>query len=43
MADLGHGTGWRVEKHPRFLADITDDGQADIVGFGDEGVWVARA
>jgi len=33
--------GWRVEKHPRFLADLTGDGRADIVGFGDRGVWVA--
>jgi hypothetical protein len=33
--------GWRVEKHPRFLADVTGDGKADIVGFGDAGVWVS--
>ena len=33
--------GWRVEKHPRFLADLTGDGTADIVGFGDAGVWVS--
>jgi kumamolisin len=33
--------GWRVEKHPRFLADLTGDGKADIVGFGDAGVWVS--
>jgi hypothetical protein len=30
-----------VEKHPRLLADITGDGKADIVGFGDAGVFVA--
>jgi len=35
--------GWRVERHPRFLADTTGDGRADIVGFGNAGVWVARA
>ncbi|HSA81976.1 MAG TPA: VCBS repeat-containing protein, partial [Geminicoccaceae bacterium] len=35
--------GWRVERHPRFLADLTGDGRADIVGFGDAGVWVWRA
>jgi hypothetical protein len=34
--------GWRVEKHPRFLVDVTGDGRADIVGFGDGGVWVSR-
>ncbi|CCK29621.1 hypothetical protein BN159_5242 [Streptomyces davaonensis JCM 4913] len=33
--------GWRVEKHPRFLADLTGDRRADIVGFGDKGVWVS--
>ena len=44
VADLGfEAGGWRVEKHPRFLADITNDGKADIVGFGDAGVWTARS
>jgi hypothetical protein len=37
------GGGWRVEKHPRLLADTTGDGRADIVGFGDGGVWVSPA
>ena len=32
--------GWRVDRHPRLLADLTGDGRADIVGFGDDGVWV---
>jgi hypothetical protein len=35
--------GWRVDRHPRFLADTTGDGRADIVGFGNAGVWVSRA
>ena len=35
--------GWRVESHPRFLADTTGDGRLDIVGFANEGVWVSRA
>ena len=35
-------TGWMVERHPRFLADLTGDGRADIIGFGDAGVWTAR-
>ena len=34
-------TGWVVEKHPRLLGDLTGDGRADIVGFGDAGVWTA--
>ncbi|AAZ97308.1 hypothetical protein Tbd_1355 [Thiobacillus denitrificans ATCC 25259] len=41
LADLGYDAGWRVEKHPRFLVDLTGDGRADIVGFGDAGVWTA--
>ena len=40
--DFGYDAGgWRVDRHPRFLADLTGDGRADIVGFGDDGVWVA--
>ena len=35
--------GWRVEQHPRFLADITGDGRADIVGFGNAGVWMSQS
>lgn len=30
--------GWRVDRHPRLLADVTGDGRPDIVGFGDGGV-----
>jgi hypothetical protein len=44
VADFGYNAGgWRVDRHPRFLADTTGDGRADIVGFGDAGVWVSRA
>ena len=44
LGDLGYEAGgWRVERHPRFLADTSGDGRADIVGFGNDGVWVARA
>ena len=35
--------GWRTDRHPRFLADVNGDGKADIVGFGDNGVYVALA
>ena len=42
LPNFGYAAGgWRVERHPRFLADLTGDGRADIVGFGDAGVWVA--
>ncbi|RKT54560.1 RICIN domain-containing protein [Saccharothrix australiensis] len=34
--------GWRVDRHPRFLADVTGDGRVDVVGFGGPGVYVAR-
>lgn len=33
--------GWRVDQHPRFVVDLTGDGKADIIGFGDDGVWTA--
>jgi hypothetical protein len=38
----GAAGAWRVDRHPRFLADITGDGRADIVGFGGAGVIEAR-
>jgi len=33
--------GWRGERHPREVADLNGDGAADIIGFGDAGVWIA--
>ena len=40
--NYGYNTGkWRVEKHPRFLADVNGDGKQDIVGFADGGVYVS--
>ncbi|WP_169743981.1 FG-GAP repeat domain-containing protein, partial [Cellulomonas cellasea] len=33
--------GWRVMKHPRTLADLTGDGRADILGFGDFATFVS--
>ncbi len=41
IADFAYDSGWRVAKHPRFLADINGDGRQDVVGFGDAGVWTA--
>ncbi|MBX6358300.1 MAG: VCBS repeat-containing protein, partial [Micromonosporaceae bacterium] len=44
ITNFGYSAGgWRVEKHPRFLADITGDRRADVVGFGDAGVWIYRS
>ena len=33
--------GWRVDRHPRILADVNADGRSDIVGFGDAGAYVS--
>ena len=41
LENFGYAQGWRVDEHPRFLADLNGDGCADIVGFGDAGVWTA--
>ena len=35
-----NGNGWTF-NHPRFLADVNGDGKDDIIGFGNEGVYVA--
>ena len=36
--------GWSSDTaYPRELADVNGDGRADIVGFGNTGVWVALA
>jgi hypothetical protein len=35
------GGGWRIEKHPRFVSDLTGQGRVDLIGFGDAGVQVA--
>ena len=43
LGDFGRNQGWRVDRHPRELEDINIDGRADIVGFGDAGVWVSFA
>ncbi|MFI7582156.1 hypothetical protein ACH9D3_17340, partial [Kocuria sp. M4R5S9] len=33
--EFGHHQGWRVERHPRALADVSGDGIPDVVGFGE--------
>ncbi|MEW2554523.1 FG-GAP-like repeat-containing protein [Streptomyces zhihengii] len=42
LNDFGLAQGWTGGRHLRLLADVTGDGSPDIVGFGDEGVWVSR-
>jgi hypothetical protein len=41
LNNFGYNQGWRVDQHPRFLAPLTNNGLASIVGFGDAGVWTA--
>jgi hypothetical protein len=41
LAEFGYNSGWRVESHPRLMADMNGDGKADIVGFGNAGTYVA--
>jgi len=41
VEDFGTSSGWRLDKHPRLMGDVDGDGQADIVGFGEQGVIVA--
>ena len=43
LNDFGTAQGWTARKHLRLLADVTGDGNPDLVGFGDEGVWVAHS
>ena len=35
------GVNWTVVDNPRFLADLTGNGRLDIIGFGDDGVYVS--
>ena len=41
IANFGYNQSWRVEKNPRYMADVNGDGRADIVGFGNAGVSVS--
>jgi hypothetical protein len=42
VANFGYNQGWRNSAHLRFATDITGDRRADLVGFGQQGVWVSR-
>lgn len=35
--------GWGSDDYQRELADVNGDGKVDIIGFGDQGVWVSLA
>jgi hypothetical protein len=38
---FGYNQGWRVDKHPRLIIDLNGDGIADLIGFGDAGIYTA--
>jgi len=43
VRNFGYSAGnWRLERHLRFLGDVTGNGLPDIVGFGERYVWVAH-
>ncbi|PPQ70672.1 hypothetical protein CVT26_014611 [Gymnopilus dilepis] len=42
LADFGlNAGGWQVDRHVRVVADTTGDGSADLVGFGEDGVYIS--
>ncbi len=41
IRDFGVNQGWQMERHPRQLADVNDDGAADGIGFDDGGAWIS--
>lgn len=44
LSNFGGDQGWSsADRYPRVLADVNGDGRADIVGFGEAGVYVALA
>jgi len=45
LADFGRDAGgWSSQTiYPRFVADVNGDGQADIIGFGQSGIYVSLA
>ena len=41
--DIVHSLAWRrVDKHARYMVDIRKTGRADIIGFGDAGVFLSK-
>jgi hypothetical protein len=41
LEDFGLATGWRVDQHIRYVADLRKMGYVDIIGFGNRGVFVS--
>jgi hypothetical protein len=38
LNSFGYIGGWRVDKHPRYVVDLTGDGAVDIIVFGNDAV-----
>lgn len=43
VANFGYKQGWRINEHPRLFADVSGDGLADVVGFGNQAVFTQLA
>lgn len=43
FANFGYiSGGWRTAAHPRFQAELNGDNHADLLGFGNAGVFIRR-
>jgi hypothetical protein len=40
VSEYVSNVNWK-DDHPRMVADVNNDGKADIIGFGDHDVWVS--
>ncbi|HRY97474.1 MAG TPA: peptidoglycan DD-metalloendopeptidase family protein [Bacteroidales bacterium] len=41
LYDFHEADGWNTRNYPRFVADVNGDGMDDIIGYGDDGVYVS--
>ncbi len=39
--DFSPNTGWNPEKHPVKMGDVNGDGHDDLIGFGEQNIYVA--
>jgi len=43
LAEYGADQGWTTSKHVRLVGDVTGDGRDDLVGFANDGVYLAAS